>query len=229
MTILPKFGHAFSSCLLLVLLLASPGARAEEALSGDDQAFFETKVRPVLVERCYACHSAQGGKVRGGLRLDSRPGWQAGGDSGPVIEPGDPEASLLVQAILYEDDLVQMPPKGKLPEAEIEALTEWVRRGAPDPRAEVPQAAAKAGRTIDLEEERQRWAFQPLAVVPPPSVSEESWCRSPVDRFILARLEAEGLEPSPEADRRTLIRRVYLRPDRPASHARGTGPAFERP
>ncbi|HEU5118593.1 MAG TPA: DUF1549 and DUF1553 domain-containing protein, partial [Isosphaeraceae bacterium] len=104
----------------------------------------------------------------------------------------------------------KMPPKGKLPEAAIQALTEWVRRGAPDPRGKVPQAAAKAGRTIDLEEERQRWAFQPLAVAPPPPVSDESWCRTPVDRFILARLESEGLEPSPEADRRTLIRRVYF-------------------
>ncbi len=208
MTILPKFGRVMSC--LLVLALASRLASAADTLSADDQTFFETKVRPILVERCYSCHSAEGGKIRGGLRLDSKPGWLAGGDTGPVIEPGKPDDSLLIQAILYDDDLVKMPPKGKLPDAEIATLTDWVRRGAPDPRAEAPQVAAKAGRVINMEKESQRWAYQPLAIVPPPAVSDESWCRNPVDRFILAKLEAEGIKPSPEADRRTLIRRAYL-------------------
>jgi hypothetical protein len=195
---------------LLVLGLTAPTALSAERLSPEDQTFFEARVRPILVDRCFSCHSAQGGKIRGGLRLDSRPGWQAGGNSGPVIEPGLPDDSLLIQAVRYENDLVKMPPKtkGKLPESEIATLSEWVRRGAPDPRSEPPQTATAPAPDPDADPEQ--WAFQPLAVAPPPSVSEESWCRTPVDRFILAKLEQEGIKPSPEADRRTLIRRVYF-------------------
>jgi hypothetical protein len=177
------------------------------AFTPDDTAFFESKVRPILVERCYACHSAGAEKLRGNLYLDTKAGWQKGGDSGPAVEPGDADNSLLIQAIRYDDPVYKMPPKGKLPDAEIAILTDWVTRGAPDPRSGEAKPAAK--RVIDLEAGRQHWAFQPLMVAPPPSVEAETWVRTPIDRFILARLEAEGLSPSPEPERRILVRRAF--------------------
>ena len=188
------------SCLLVLALDAAASA-------DDDIAFFETKVRPILVERCYACHSNEAKTLRGGLKLDSKAGWQQGGDSGPAIEPGKPEESLLVLAIQYEDEALRMPPKGKLPEAEIATLVDWVKRGAPDPRA--AGAPPPARRVLDLEEGRRHWAFQPLrAIEPPPSEPDSAWAQTPIDRFLLAAMRAKGLEPSPPADRATLIRRL---------------------
>ncbi len=177
----------------------------------EDLAFFESKVRPILVERCYECHAVSAKTVRGGLLLDSKPAWVEGGDTGPAIEPGKPDESLLIQGIRYDDAILRMPPKGKLPEAEIAILTEWVSRGAPDPRAVAPTAtevAKTAKPVISLEEARRHWAYQPLATAEPPSVRGEAWCRTPIDRFILAKLEANALQPSAEADRRTLLRRA---------------------
>jgi hypothetical protein len=190
----------------LALLTVITTARAEPP-SAADVEFFETSVRPVLVARCYKCHSHEAENLRGSLLLDSQPGWMAGGDSGPVLVPGDPAASLLVKALQYDGD-VQMPPEGKLPDAEIAALTEWVKRGAPDPRTTKPSGKAK--RTINLAEERKHWAFQPLAAQVTPYVADPSWCRTPVDRFIIARLTEKQLAPNAVADKRTLIRRAYL-------------------
>jgi hypothetical protein len=192
--------------LLCLALLASP--TADDAPTPEDAAFFEAKVRPILAARCYECHSARAEKLRGNLYLDTRAGWQKGGDSGPAIEPGDPENSLLIEAIRYDDALNKMPPKGKLPDDEIATLTDWIRRGAPDPRA--GEATPPAKRAIDIEAGRQHWAFRPLKVVPPPRVRAEGWVRTPIDRFILARLEAEGLTPTPEPERRVLVRRAYF-------------------
>jgi hypothetical protein len=170
-------------------------------------ALFESSVRPLLVEHCYKCHSRQAKNLRGGLLLDSREGWAKGGDSGPAIIPGDPDRSLLMRAVRYADE-PRMPPKGKLPDRQIEALARWIRRGAPDPRVASAPAAPTA---VDIERGRRHWAFQPLWVGAPPAVSEgDRWCRTPIDRFILAKLSEKGLAPNPEADRRTLIRRVYF-------------------
>ncbi|HVU87853.1 MAG TPA: PSD1 and planctomycete cytochrome C domain-containing protein [Pirellulales bacterium] len=190
-----------------LVLFASIATVRAETPSAADVEFFETKVRPVLVARCYKCHSQEAENLRGSLLLDSQPGWMAGGDSGPAIVPGDPAASLLVKALQYDGD-VQMPPEGKLPDAEIATLTEWVKRGAPDPRATKPTGKAK--RTINLAEERKHWAFQPLAPQVTPYVADPSWCRTPVDRFIIARLNDKQLAPNAAADKRTLIRRAYL-------------------
>ncbi|MEX0713277.1 MAG: c-type cytochrome domain-containing protein, partial [Pirellulales bacterium] len=118
-----------ASVVAAVGMLAAAQARADEQPAAADLEFFENKVRPLLVERCYKCHSAQAETLRGGLLLDSREGWTKGGDSGPAIVPGDPAESLLVQAVEYGDDGVQMPPDGKLPAEEIAILREWVRRG----------------------------------------------------------------------------------------------------
>jgi hypothetical protein len=192
---------------LVSLFAAMAPVRGEPpALDPKDVAFFETKVRPVLVEKCYSCHSSEGKKVRGGLLLDSRAGWAKGGDSGPAIVPGDPETSLLVQAVKYTEPDLQMPPKGKLPEETIDVLVEWVKRGAPDPRTAA--VAARKERTIDLEEGRKWWAFRPLDRPEPPKIRDEAWCRTPIDRFILARLEEKGIRPAPKANRRQWLRRA---------------------
>ncbi len=191
---------------LLVLGLAASARAAEPDAKGVE--FFERKVRPILAERCYGCHSAQAKKVRGGLLLDTREGWAKGGDTGPAIVPGDPGKSLLVQAIQWTDETLQMPPKGKLPPEEVAILLDWVKRGAPDPRH--GGVAAKPRQVIDIEAARRMWAFQPLKPAAPPKVTNESWPRNPVDRFILAKLEEKGIAPNATAAKRTLIRRAYL-------------------
>ena len=176
--------------------------RADDA----DTAFFEGKVRPILVQRCYSCHSADAKKVRGGLLLDSKDGWEKGGDTGPSIVPGNVEESLLAQAIRYDRDELRMPPKGKLPEAEIAVLNDWIKRGAIDPRK--GRVAAKAGkRVIDIDRARTHWAFQPLRASTAPQ-TDSTWTKSPIDAYILARLLEKKLTPNPPANRRALIRRV---------------------
>ncbi|HTU25883.1 MAG TPA: PSD1 and planctomycete cytochrome C domain-containing protein [Pirellulales bacterium] len=183
---------------------AKPAAADAEGI-----ALFEQNVRPILEQRCFKCHSAKAEKLQGGLHLDSRPGWQQGGDSGPVIVPGKPEESLLVRALRYDDkESTQMPPEGKLPEREIALLTQWVERGAPDPREEAAGAAKK--REINLAEERKHWAYQPLGFAQPPTVKNEAWCRTPIDRFVLGKLEEKGIAPNGPIERRKLIRRVYF-------------------
>ncbi|WP_337174732.1 PSD1 and planctomycete cytochrome C domain-containing protein [Paludisphaera sp.] len=175
---------------LLALALLSPSALADDA--------FETEIRPLLVERCQGCHGPD--KQWGSLRLDSRSALLEGGDTGPAIEPGDPEASLLIEAVRKTGDLA-MPPKGKLSPEEVAALERWVAAGAP--------WTDEAATASDPKESwAAHWAFQPVADFPVPTASDPSWNRTPVDAFIRAGLDAAGLPPSPEADRRTLIRRL---------------------
>src|SRR5262249_10938675 len=156
-------------------------------------------IRPLLARHCYSCHSHEAKKLRGGLLLDSREGWSKGGESGPALIPGQPDQSLLVRAVRYGEEL-KMPPAGKLADRDIEQLVRWVRQGAPDPRTG-PTAGDRAPQRADGQ---RHWAFQPLHVVPPPPVVEAGWGRTPVDRFVLAKLHEKGLHPNPEADRRTL-------------------------
>jgi hypothetical protein len=186
---------------------AKRAAFAEEP-TPDDIAFFESKVRPVLVERCYECHSAKSEKIRGGFLLDSRAGIRKGGDTGPAIAPGDPEASLLIEAIRHKSEDLAMPPKKKLPPEQIAALEEWVRMGAPDPRGDDTLAVVQAKSAIDWAKARQWWSFQPLKSPEPPRVKDKSWPANDLDRFILARIEAAGLRPAPDAEPRALIRRM---------------------
>jgi hypothetical protein len=180
----------------LAFLLARPaGAQVE---------FFEKKVRPVLVEHCYQCHSAQAKKVKGGLLLDTRDGLRRGGESGPALVPGDPDASLLLKALRYEDH--EMPPAGKLPAAVIADVQNWIRQGAADPRVGGP--APPAATAIDVTAGKRFWAFQPPRPYVAPAVRNTAWPQRTIDPFLLARLEHAGLAPGPPADRRTLIRRV---------------------
>jgi len=187
------------------LLVLPVPARAAGA-TPEAAEFFETKVRPVLAENCYKCHG--GGKKKGKLQLDSRAGLLKGGESGPAVVPGRPEQSLLVKAIHYKDDLLRMPPKSKLSDDHITDLTTWVAMGAPWPRGAGSRTAAKGPGAFDLRERAKYWCWQPLKRATPPPVKHMDWPHSPVDHFILAKLEAQGLSPAKPADRRTLLRRV---------------------
>ncbi len=177
--------------------------------AGDDDLFFESKVRPVLIKRCYDCHSTEK-KTKGGLALDTRAGWQHGGDNGPAIIPGDLTKSLVIKAVRYLDKDFAMPPKSRLPADEVAILEEWVKRGAPDPRNGETAKAAKPKRTINLDDGRKFWAFQPVANPAAPAVKDSAWPKDPVDRFLLAKIEDKGLKPAGDADRHTWIRRVSL-------------------
>lgn len=182
------------------------------ALTPDQIAFFETKVRPILSAACYKCHSLAEGKAKGGLTLDTPDGVKKGGDTGAAVVPGNVAKSLLITAITYNDADLQMPPKGeKLKEAEIAALTEWVKMGAPDPRKALDKATKLSGLT---DKARLHWAYQPVKTLeqnPPPVIDKnKSWSNLPVDQFILAKLNEKGLPPAPIADRDTLLRRAYF-------------------
>jgi len=184
------------SLSLLILSLAL--LRAE-----DGAAFFDQEVLPLLKERCFECHS-HSAKIKGGLALDVRSGWETGGDHGPAVAPGKLDESLLIEAVRYTNPDMEMPPKGKLAAAEIAVLEKWVSLGAPDPRT----APVAKERVIDLEAGRQFWAFRPVANPPAPAVKDETWPLTGVDKFLLANLEAASLHPAPDADAYTWLRRV---------------------
>ncbi|MDB5300952.1 MAG: hypothetical protein JWO87_2615, partial [Phycisphaerales bacterium] len=173
--------------------------------------FFESKIRPVLSSSCYKCHSANSEKLRGHLQLDSREGMLKGGDSGPAIVPGDPDKSLLVKAIHREDPDMAMPPKEKLSDTAVADLSSWIRRGAPWPAEAAPKSVAPARPAMDFDKaRREHWAFQPLHGVTAPEVKDKAWAKSPIDAFVLQKLEANGLRPAPPADKATLLRRIFL-------------------
>jgi mono/diheme cytochrome c family protein len=201
--------------LFAALLVAATGWRARAAENGptaEEIRFFEIEVRPVLSANCVKCHGPE--KQKGGLRLDSAAAALRGGQSGPAIVPANPVESLLIEAINHEG--LEMPPSGQLSAKERAALTRWVEMGAPWPgTAADPNATAASspaphrGRTIsDLD--RAFWSFQPPRRPEVPAVADAGWARNPIDRFIFAGLSIAGLSPAPEADRRTLIRRVYF-------------------
>ena len=196
----------FLRILLVGTIVTSfPGGWSRAGEPGDAIAFFEKKIRPVLVSQCYECHSTASKKSKGGLRLDTREGLLKGGASGPAIVVGDAEKSLLIRAVRHTDKELQMPPKTKITDAQIADLVAWVKMGAHDPRK---GTAGKPLVGMSLEEGRAFWSFQPIKEAPPPKVKDTIWPRSGVDHFILARVEAAGIRPAPVADRRTLLRRV---------------------
>lgn len=190
--------------LPLTLLIGAPllGQAQSTNLTASQLDFFETKIRPVLADNCYKCHSTQAEKVKGGLLLDSREGLLKGGDSGAVIVPGNPDGSLLIKAVRYTDPDLQMPKDKKLPDDEIADLETWVKMGAPDPRSAV--AAQKKW----TDDKTNHWAWQKVRPQEIPDVSNPGWCQTPIDNFILAKLDENHLKPNPPADKRTLIRRA---------------------
>jgi hypothetical protein len=167
--------------------------------------FFEKRIRPVLVEHCYACHAVDAQRLRGGLQLDSREALLRGGDSGPVVVPGKPEASLLLEALRYET--YQMPPDGKLSDQVIADFSQWISMGAPDPRLAKQRPRPPANHRPDAAE---HWAFQPMTAPSPPEISAagQAWSRNPIDPFIYEQLDRQAFSPAPAADKRTLIRRA---------------------
>ena len=180
-----------------LLLLAGPGsAPAAETLTAEGTAFFEQKIRPLLVEHCYECHSAQAKKLKGNLYLDTRAGWEKGGDSGePALRPGQPEESLLIQSVRHDDPDAAMPPKKpRLPDAAIADLVTWVKMGAPDPRQASLTGAAEAKRA-----DKTWWSLQPIA---------QEFRHGSIDEFLQAKLAEKGLGFGPQAEPRALIRRM---------------------
>ncbi len=192
-------------CALVIATLANSTITAEEP-TPDQLEFFEKKIRPVLVTHCYECHAVDSKNLQGGLLLDSRDGLQTGGDSGPAVVPNDIDESLLISALKF--DSFEMPPQGKLPENVIADFEQWVRDGAADPR-ESKTTPAKS-REIDIEAGRSHWAYQPVSDPAIPEVNDQSWPANQIDHFILSRLESAGLEPTKDADKEVLIRRLYF-------------------
>lgn len=200
--------NRFNPTVIAGILLSAVILSAEEP-DAEGIKFFETKIRPVLVERCYKCHSEESvkkGQLQGKLLLDTRDAIRKGGESGPAIVPGDVKASSLIAAIRH--DSFEMPPDTKLKDSVIADFTKWVEMGAPDPRdgelIELPKVE------IDISARREFWSFQPLINAKTPQVKNENWIRNDIDRFILAPLETKGISPQQEANRNILIRRAYF-------------------
>ena len=205
-------------CTLVLIGCPAPPALAAEAgvPEAEGLEFFENKVRPLLVEHCYGCHSAEAvakGKLKAGLRLDSLEGMTRGGDSGSALTPGDPSNSLLVEAIYYGNEDMAMPPGAKLADAQIQLLTAWVKMGAPWPAGSAAPALAQkhGGEPYDWAKFRaEHWAFRPIVKAALPEVRDSTWAHSEIDLFVLSKLEAAGLKPNSPAPKNILLRRAWL-------------------
>jgi cytochrome c553/uncharacterized small protein (DUF1192 family) len=189
---------------------APAAAKAGDAADRERLEFFEKRIRPVLVEQCYKCHSDQARKLKGDLKLDSLAAMIKGGTSKhPAIVPGKPDESLVIKAMRYVDDDLQMPPKAKLDDQAISDMATWIAMGAPFPEGAASSAAPQQpAYVVDAEQAKSFWSFQPVKDPPPPAVKQAGWPLGDIDRFVLAKLEDKGLTPAPVADRRTLIRRA---------------------
>ncbi len=188
-------------------MLASPVVAAP--IPAEQLSFFESKIRPVLVKSCYECHSVEAGKSKGGLLLDTREGTRIGGERGPAIVPRDPKKSWLLTAIAHTDAELKMPPKqAQLSKAVIADFEAWIKMGAPDPREATGKTVERP--PVDLKSGRAFWAFKQPVPHPLPVVKDAAWSKRDLDRFILAKLEASQLAPSPDAEPVTLLRRLYF-------------------
>ena len=196
------------TALLFSLLLSPVAARADDDDKGT--VFFEKKIRPLLIKHCYECHSEEAEERQGGLLLDRRSGWIEGGDTTKAVIPGEPAASLLIKAVRYADENLQMPPEEKLKPEQIKLLEQWVRLGAPGPK--VDRGETEFSRLGDqnylFEQADDHWAFQPVNATTPPEAARLEWNENAIDQFVFAKLAENGLTPSEEANSRTLIRRL---------------------
>ena len=190
-----------------IAFVAATVLAARPAPAVETADWFETRVRPILAEHCYGCHSASANKSKGGLRLDTPEAIRKGGDSGPLFKPGNVEDSLLLLAVGYDPDAPAMPPKGKLPDKAVADLRAWVRAGGALPEG---AAAAAVAVTRPAGAGKDHWAFQPVREQAAPAVADPPWPTRKLDHFIAKKLSEEGLSPAPAADRRTLARRVSL-------------------
>jgi hypothetical protein len=191
---------------LLFLCVASLVQASEPDQQGLD--YFEKHIRPVLVERCYQCHSTKAEKVKGRLLLDSREGLLRGGEGGAIVVPDHPEKSRMIVALKYGDPDLQMPPKHQLSPEQIAVFEEWIKMGAPDPRGEAAIAASQTPPPYDYAAARKFWSFQPVKQLKVPEVADKNSPVNAVDHFIAAQYESKHLKPAPLADKRTLIRRA---------------------
>src|SRR5262249_38455352 len=179
--------------IALIAVFVCSVCRTEE-LPKDQVEFFESKIRPVLVEHCYECHSAKSEKLKGKLQLDNREAARKGGETGPAVVPGDPDGSLVLQALRFEN--FEMPPKGKLPADVIANFEQWIKNGAVDPREGSGAPAIAPPPQIDFEAARQFWSLKPSQPHAPPGVSDAAWPQRSIDSFIMQRLDATGLAPA---------------------------------
>ena len=196
-----------ATVLASVAVLCTAIVDAQDVANQNTIEFYERKVRPLLAERCYECHSATAEPLHGGLRIDDARGVERGGDSGPLVTAGRPGASLLLEVLRYDGD-IQMPPEGKLSAEEIEVVTRWVHLGAPMPADD--DLPDRPDGFIDFEAGKRFWSFQPVERQPRPEIIHRDWPESRIDWFILVAMEREGLSPSPSADRATLARRLHF-------------------
>ncbi|MBT6957042.1 MAG: DUF1553 domain-containing protein [Opitutae bacterium] len=201
--------RAKRSLSLFILIALGTGIKIH---ANKDFEFFEAKIRPVLVQNCYKCHSDQAKKLKAGLYLDRKAGWQQGGENGPVIVPGKPEESRLITAISYKENELRMPPNSKLSRQILADFEKWIAMGAHDPRDEPLEAIHKTTgpQSKSLEDGRRFWAFKPLVNPKTPVVKHKSWISTELDKFIIARLEGKGLQPADPAGKITLLRRAYF-------------------
>jgi len=194
---------------LLIPLSLSAQEKSESPKFTDQQLeYFENKVRPILVERCYDCHGPESDPIEGGLSVNSRNAIIAGGDTGPAITPGHADQSLLIDAINY-GEVYEMPPDTKMPDEEIAVLTKWVNDGAPWPKESDTAAVAKEAFDINTRK-ANHWAWQPIKKQKPPTVTQSDWAKDPIDQFVLAKIESANLKPAEPAEKQTLIRRAYF-------------------
>ncbi len=205
---------AFFTLACLTLTAGVSLRAADPALTDEQTTFFERKIRPVLAQQCYECHSVQAKKIKGGLKLDTREDTLRGGENGPAVVPGKLDESLLIGAIRYADKDTQMPPKKQLPASVVADFEAWVKMGAPDPRsggsvADAEQAKASwKKREINIEEGRKFWAFQPPKKSTPPAVKNAAWPKGDIDKYTLAKMEEKGLQPVADASKLELVRRL---------------------
>lgn len=202
--------------LVLTVLVIGWSQPSVQASSPDSIDFFEQRIRPVLIEHCYACHASDT-EQQGGLTLDTKSGWQIGGDSGPAIVPGDAAASRLIRVMSYQDPELEMPPDSKLPQNILDDFKRWIDAGAVDPRDDAPGTVAKKRDSeIDWDKARQHWAYRPIQPVSPPSIGEQQlqasdgWPRGVIDQFVYRTLRSHNFSPNATADRFSLIRRLSI-------------------
>jgi len=196
--------------LCLLFTAAAHAAVTNREATAKGTAFFEKKIRPVLVQHCFKCHSEAADERKGGLLLDRQTGWLDGGGSGQAVVPGDVEGSLLIQAVRYGDEDTAMPPKYQLDTEVVALLEQWVKMGAPGPKQDIGETEfSKLGdQDAIFEKARTHWSFQPVRAVEPPKADDPSWNQHPIDRFIFAKLKEHKLTPSPQAKPQVLERRL---------------------
>ena len=197
-----------AAAVLVIAALASAQVAAQTMSEEEQAKFFETKIRPVLVRECYGCHSSQSGQARGGLLLDTRESSEAGGDSGSAVVPGSVDESLIINALEYED--YRMPPGGRLPESVVKDFRTWIENGAFDPREIEIQKVQSEISAKDIERGREFWSFVSVKNPDPPTIEPSDWALSPIDQFVLAKMQHEGVQPVEDADPLTLLRRLAL-------------------